>query len=145
RLKREVEVADLVDQKRSTVRLFENAAAAADRAGERAALVAEELGLDEARRDRGAIEHDERALRAWSLVVERLGKHFFSGARFAFDDDRYVGGCDARAERVEAAHLGARAERFAEASEGRKRRRRLRCGACDLERGRADSNDLAAL
>ena len=67
--------------------LLEDAAALARRAGEGAALVAEELGLEQVRRDGGAVEDDERPCRARALLVERLGEELFAGAGLAFDED----------------------------------------------------------
>src|SRR5688572_26861442 len=49
RLEREIEIADLVDEERSAVRLLEDTLANADRARERTALVPEELRLEETR------------------------------------------------------------------------------------------------
>src|SRR5204863_6619313 len=62
RLRLETHVADLVEEERAAVREFELAAAAGQRPGERALLVAEELGLDQLLRDRGAVDLDERPL-----------------------------------------------------------------------------------
>ena len=54
------DLADLVEEQRAAVRELEASGLARDRARERAALVAEELALDELLRDRGAIDLDER-------------------------------------------------------------------------------------
>ena len=54
-------LADLVEQDRAAVRQLEQALAPGARAGERAALVAEELGLQELGRNRRAVDLDERA------------------------------------------------------------------------------------
>ena len=54
-------VADLVEEERAAVRGLELADAPLVGAGERAALVAEELALEELVRDRRAVERDERA------------------------------------------------------------------------------------
>src|SRR5262249_57515454 len=75
-LQREIEVADLVDEQRAPVRLLEDALARRDGPRERSALVAEELGLDEVRRDRRAVEHDERLRGARPHLVERLREGF---------------------------------------------------------------------
>src|SRR6202043_3664762 len=48
-LQRQLQLADLVDEQRAPVRLFEDAAPLDRRAGERALLVAEERGLEERR------------------------------------------------------------------------------------------------
>ena len=54
--------------------------ASRDRAGERAALVAEELALDERRRQRGAVDRDERPLRRGAPFVNRAREQFLAGA-----------------------------------------------------------------
>ena len=62
RLRHEVHVADLVEEERAAVRLLEEPALLLLRAGEGAALVAEQLALDELARDRGAVHLHERAV-----------------------------------------------------------------------------------
>src|SRR5581483_3745659 len=60
RLEPELHLADLVEEDRAAVRELELADLPADRARERAALVAEELALEEVARQRGAVDGDER-------------------------------------------------------------------------------------
>ena len=60
-LERRLELADLVEEERAAVGLLEDAAVLRQRSGEGAALVAEERRLEKRRRDRGAVEDDERA------------------------------------------------------------------------------------
>src|SRR5262249_38559380 len=60
RLEVGLELADLVEEERPAVGLFERAGACPGGAGERALLVPEELALEEVRRDRAAIDDDER-------------------------------------------------------------------------------------
>ena len=57
-------------------------------AGERAPLVAEERGLHEVVRHRGAIEDHEGARRTRTELVQRLGEHFLARSGLAFDDER---------------------------------------------------------
>src|SRR6185503_4274614 len=64
RLHVERQLADLVEEHRAAVRALERARVRAGRAGERAALVAEQLALDQVRWDRAAVEDDERPLLA---------------------------------------------------------------------------------
>src|SRR5687767_13228682 len=59
RLRGKGELADLVEEKRSLSRGLERAFARRVRAGERAALVPEQLALDQLLGDRGAVERDE--------------------------------------------------------------------------------------
>jgi hypothetical protein len=63
-LRRRGQLAELVEKERAAVRALEPAAPQADRAGEAALLVAEELGVDELRRDGAAVDLEERAARA---------------------------------------------------------------------------------
>src|SRR5688500_3711842 len=63
RLQGDVEIADFVDEERPSVRLLEHAGTRRDCAGERAALVAEELRFDERRGDGRAVEDDEGRVR----------------------------------------------------------------------------------
>ena len=54
------QIADLVEEERAALRQLDLAGHAAIGAGERAALVAEELALDELDRQRRAVDGDER-------------------------------------------------------------------------------------
>jgi hypothetical protein len=64
-------VADLVQEQRPAFRLLEAAPARALRTGERAALVSEELGLEQILRDRRGVDRDERSGRPWAVAMER--------------------------------------------------------------------------
>ena len=63
RLQVERQLAELVEEQRAAVGLLEQAGARHHRAGEAALLVAEQLALDQVRRHRAAVEHDELVLR----------------------------------------------------------------------------------
>ena len=69
-LRGEIHVADLVEEERAAVGLLEEAALPRLRAGERAALVAEELALDELARDGRAVHLDERRVVARAEAVD---------------------------------------------------------------------------
>ena len=56
-----------------------------DRAGERAALVAEQLRVDQFRRNRPAVDAIERAVAARRAIVDRPGDQLLAGARLAED------------------------------------------------------------
>ena len=58
------QLADLVEEDRPAVGQLEPADAPGDRAGERALLVPEQLALDQARRQRGAVDLDQRLVLA---------------------------------------------------------------------------------
>ena len=91
RLERHVEVAYFVDEKRAAVGLLEETAPRRQRAGERAALVPEELRVEQGGRHRGAVEHDERAVLAIARLVERLGEHFLPRSGLPLDEHGHVG------------------------------------------------------
>ena len=74
------ELGDLVEKERAAVRLLEGPAMGLDRAGERAALVPEELALDELARKATSIDWDERAFLPRPALVQRLGDVLFSDA-----------------------------------------------------------------
>ena len=63
RLQRRAHRPDLVEEERALVRLLEAALPGADRAGERAAHVAEQLGLEQRLRNRAAVDRDEAVAR----------------------------------------------------------------------------------
>ena len=64
----------------------------ADRPRERALLVAEQLALDQAGRQRGAVDADERALAPRAAFVDGVREQFLARARFAEQQHRAVGG-----------------------------------------------------
>ena len=64
----------------------------ADRAGERAALVAEQLGQQQVVGDRAAVLRQEELLVPVAEQVDRLGQQLLAGAGLAFDQHRQVGG-----------------------------------------------------
>ena len=74
---------------------------AVDRAGEGAALVAEELALDESSGQRGAVDLDERPRRRGAVHVDRARHQLLAGAALAGDQD------PARARRRRARRGGA--------------------------------------
>src|SRR6185436_11579341 len=104
-LHRERQLADLVEEHRAAVRALERAGVRVGGAGERAALVAEQLALDQVRRDRAAVEHDERALLARRVVVQRLGDQLLARAGLAGDQHRGVGARELLEPREQLAHL----------------------------------------
>src|SRR5262249_29439739 len=85
---------DLVEEQRPLVRQLEAADVLADGAGEGALLVAEQLALQESRRNGRAIELDEGPLPARAEVVQGAGDEFLARARFAADQHGGVGGGD---------------------------------------------------
>ena len=83
-------VPDLVEEQRAAVGLLEPAETPGLGAGEGAALVTEELGLEQLARDRGGIEGDERAARSRAVSMQRPRDQLLAGARLAGDEHREV-------------------------------------------------------
>ena len=110
-------------------------------AGEGAALVAEELVLEQVRRQRGAVDDDERPVAARARLVDRLGGEILAGAGLALQEHGGVAGGGALEQREGGAHRrpsGRAGGRSARAATAGSRRRAGRCrsaGAC----GRASS------
>src|SRR5207249_4064933 len=77
------DLADLVEEQRAAVRGLEAAVARGRGTGECALLVAKQLGLEDRLGDRGAVDRDERALRARAVVVHRAGEELLAGAALA--------------------------------------------------------------
>src|SRR5262249_51963993 len=77
RLHLERQLADLVEEQRSTVRLHEETIALRLGVRERAALVAEELALEQRRRHGRAVDRDERTVLAPALLMNRAGDELF--------------------------------------------------------------------
>src|SRR5205823_4279756 len=88
RLQLRGQLADLVEEERAFARILEVAGLRLLRARERALRVAEERGLDERGRDRGAVEREERRARARRQVVQRVGHALLAAARLALDQRR---------------------------------------------------------
>ena len=80
------QVADFIEEDRAAVGLLEAADAARVRAGERAAFVAEEFALQQRLGDGGAVDGDERLLRAVAVLVDGARDQFLAGAGFAADE-----------------------------------------------------------
>src|SRR5207237_1371549 len=110
RLERDIQIADLVDEERSSVGVLKEALVGGDSTGEGSALVPEEGRFEQVLRHRGAVEDDEGAAGARASFVQRFGQELLAGAGFAFDDERDVGGRELLAERIETPHLGTRTD-----------------------------------
>src|SRR5262249_27448420 len=82
-LRLEVQLADLVEEDRAPRGDLEETALRGFRVRERAALVAEELGLDQAPRQRGAVERDERLACERAARVEDARDEILPGAGLA--------------------------------------------------------------
>src|SRR5262249_61888432 len=87
RLQIEAQVADLVEEQRAVRGQLELAELLTVRAGERAALVAEEGALRELARDRGEVDRDERRV-GIGLAVDQPGQQLLARAALAEDQHR---------------------------------------------------------
>src|SRR6185295_12029253 len=65
------------------------------RVGERAALVAEQLRVDEGRREAGAVDGDERTPPTGATCVQLARDRVLAGAGFAGDEDVGIGAREA--------------------------------------------------
>src|SRR6185503_18389386 len=90
RLQRRRQLADLVEEQGAAVGLFEGSGVRAIGAGEGALLVAEQLAGHERRRERAAVDGDERLALPRPEIVQRARTQLLAGARFADQQHRYV-------------------------------------------------------
>ena len=79
----QADVADLVEEQRAAVGQLEAADLVAVGAGERALDVAEQLAFQQARRQGGAVDLDERLAGPRAVVVDAPGQQFLAGAALA--------------------------------------------------------------
>ena len=89
-LRRGAHLADLVEQQHAAGSGLDLSGAALIGAGERAALVAEELGFEQRFRQRRAVHRCERTVPARRRAVDVARDYFLAGARFAGQQDRGV-------------------------------------------------------
>lgn len=87
-LQREWELRDLVEKKRAAVGALEGSSMRLNRPCEGASLVAEELTLDEFRRESPRIDGDEGPRRTRAPLVQCSGDHFFADSGFAAHEHR---------------------------------------------------------
>ena len=89
----EREIADLVEERvpRSARRTFR---LARDGSGERATLVAKQLGLEDLGGDRRAVDRQESRRATRGVLVERVRDELFAGSRLADDENVLPGGGD---------------------------------------------------
>ena len=91
RLQARRHVANLVEEQRALVGQLEAAELALDRAGERALLVPEQLGLEQRLGSAPQLTLTNGPLRALRARVDRARHQLLAGARLAVDGDRRVG------------------------------------------------------
>ena len=128
RLDGERQLSNLVEKYGASVGRFERPDAIPVCPGEGAAHVPKELALDEGRRDRAAVDDDERLVGTHS-ALDDLGRHeLFADAALAVDEDVDVAGRDLLEQREELAHRLSRAGQRAEAGHHRNEGLRGRVG-----------------
>src|SRR5206468_3121120 len=96
RLERWRDVADLVQEDRAAVGFGEEPGRVADRAGEGAAHVPEELALEQRLGERAAVDGHERPLAARAVRVDGTCDELLAGAALAEDEHRAAPGRNAR-------------------------------------------------
>ena len=79
---------DLVEEQRAAIGLLEAALPPLGGAGERAGLVAEQLGIQQVFRQRAAIHLHERLVPARRQIVQALGDQLLAGSALADHQDR---------------------------------------------------------
>ena len=117
RLQRQRHVADLVEEQRAAVGLFETADVALLRAGERAGFVAEQFAFEQFGGNRGGVERDERLARARRFAMQRARDQFLAGAGFAGDQHRQRRLREAADRAEQRAHRGRVADQLRSASQ----------------------------
>ena len=117
-LHRRRHLADLVEEQHAAGGLLDAARLGRDGAGERAALVAEELRFEQLVGQRRAVDGDERAVAAPRGVVDEPRDDFLAGARLAGEQHRRLGLRHARGLRQHVLPLLAVADDAAQAAAG---------------------------
>ena len=84
------ELTHLIEEDRAAIGGFDAAGLVGERAGEGAAHVTEQLGLDEIRGDGAAVDGDEGAAAAAAVVMDGARDEFLAGARLAEDEHRGI-------------------------------------------------------
>jgi hypothetical protein len=143
---------DLVEQQRSSGCALEIALVLAHCASERAALVSEQLRLDEVRRNGAAVDGDHRPIRARAVVVQKLGGELLAGAGLADEHHGHLRRRDAPQLGFHLKHLGGLADelvaltgpRRGRAASARRpgRKRKRRDGRRRRRRGRYGSRKI---
>src|SRR6185295_2652434 len=105
-LRRQRDLADFVEEQRSTVRLLEATFALAIGARVLASLVAEELTLEQAFRERRAVQLHEWARRARRVMVNCRSDELLARTGFASQKNGRSAGSDLRDGLEHALHLG---------------------------------------
>src|SRR2546425_10048033 len=111
-LQGERQLGDLVQIDRALVGILELPRLPPVRAGEGPLLVAEQLRLEQPRRDRGTVDLDERAAVTCRSGVDRPGDEVLTYAAFPTDQDRRIRIGDVLDDRPDCPHLRASVEEW---------------------------------
>ena len=103
-LERGRDLGDLIEVDRAVVRVLELPQPAPVGTGEGAPLVAEQLGFEEARRERRAVDLDERSLAAGRPGMDGPGDEVLPRSRFPAEQDRRIRIGDALDDRADGLH-----------------------------------------
>ena len=87
-------VAHFVEKQSALMSQFQPSDFLGDRTGKGASFMAKQLAFEQAGGDRGTVQLDESPFAARAEIVDRAGNQVFSGAGFAQDQNRDVGGGD---------------------------------------------------
>ena len=109
-LHRQRHVVDVVEEQRAALRHLEAARLVLDRAGEGAALVPEQLGLDQVLGKQRAADRDERLVAAAARMVQQVGDDFLARPALAGDDHAAVAAAHHLDEVEDRAHARAVAD-----------------------------------
>ncbi len=109
-LRKQAQIADLIEEERAVFSLFEVAGASAHRTGECALFMAEEFGFDQSFRNSAAGDSDKGSLGTGAKVVNGAGDQFLAGAAFAGDENRGVEVGYAADQLIHSLHVGCRAQ-----------------------------------
>jgi serine/threonine protein kinase len=114
RLQIERKLPDLVEEHGPARSTLDGTNARARGAGERALLVPEQLALDERRRNRAAVDDDERSALARTRLMNRFGEQRLARSGLALDQNGRVGAGNPRQRLEDAPHRDRPANRPAE-------------------------------
>ena len=128
-------LADLVEEQGAAVGELDQPRLGPDRAGERALLVTEQLGLEDLARERAAVNRYERPRGSRRVFVDRPGDELLAGAALAQDQYRRIGGGHAIDDPQHLVHPGALGQETAEG----------RGAGCVGAQGHVVANELALL
>jgi hypothetical protein len=87
-LRRGRQVTHFVEEQRAAIGLLEPALSTGHGPGERSRFVAEQLRVDQFRRNRAAVHAPEGSAAKWRLFVNSSGNNLFAGSGFSKEEHR---------------------------------------------------------